>query len=187
MTHLATFSGPNSCLARAPGGRRILAGCLALLAGSWLWAADEAPHGPSLKVEVVTPPSWNLLMDDRVSEWFVDGVRAELARQGFEGQVDEIRYPDDPGKAPFLLTINLAEWRMSRAGFVDCTLTATLHTPDGERRLGVYHHSLPRWMGGFGRWGLQRTFEETADEVVARLCRDLVRSEMLPGLRRLSA
>ncbi|NUP97227.1 MAG: hypothetical protein HUU28_13790, partial [Planctomycetaceae bacterium] len=46
---------------------------------------------------------------------------------------------------------------------------------------------LPRWLGGYGRWGLQRAFEEAADGVIADLCRDLVRSELLPGLRRVAA
>lgn len=187
MNHLANLPGPSRWLRFSSRGRFLLAGCLALLVAPLLRAVPELSSTPALKVEINTPPSWNLLIDDRVSEWFVDGVRAELERQGFNGRVEEMRFPEDPGRVPFLLTLNLAEWRINRAGFIDCTLTATLHTPDGERRLGIYHHSLPRWMGGFGRWGLQRAFADAADEVITDLVRDLARTEQLPGLRRLAA
>jgi hypothetical protein len=165
-------------------GRRFVLGGI-LLAGTWVRGSDDRLAAPPLKIEVITPPSWSILIDDRIAEWFADGVRNELGRQGYAGHVEELRYPEDPSRAAYLLTLNITEWRLSPAGFVDCTLTATLHTPDGERRLGVYSHSLPRWWGGYGRWGLQRAFEESADSVIADLCRDLIRSDRLPGVSRI--
>ena len=76
---------------------------------------------------------------------------------------------------------------MNRIGNIDCTLTAAVHTPEGEHQLGVFSNSLPRWFGGFGRWGLQQAFEDAAESVITDLCRKLARSELVPGLREISA
>ncbi len=146
-------------------------------------ALDRPGAASTLKIEVTTPPSWNLLISDDVAEWFVDGVRSVLLRSGYDGEVEELRYPDDAQKFPHRLSLYVSEWRMNRIGNIDCTLIATVHTPYGEKRLGIYTHSLPRWFGGFGREGLRRAFEEAADQVILDLCRDLVRSELIPGLR----
>jgi hypothetical protein len=156
---------------------------LALAATTPLAAIERSETAPPLKVEVTTPPSWSLLLSDDVAVWFVDGVRSVLERYGYTGSVEELRYPDDPQKAPHRLSLYVSEWRINRIGNIDCTLIATVHTPLGEKRLGIYSHSLPRWFGGFGREGIRRAFEEAADRVILDLCRDLARSELIPGLR----
>lgn len=173
-----------------PAGRRPVAllraaacGVLFGLGSATTFALERSGAGPALKIEVTTPPSWSLLVSDEVATWFVDGVRSVLQRHGFEGEVEELRYPDDAQKFPHRLTLHVSEWRLNRIGHIDCTLVATVHTPRGEKRLGIYTHSLPRWFGGFGRDGLRRAFEEAADQAILELCRDLARSELVPGLR----
>lgn len=148
----------------------------------------EQPEVPgTLKVQVNVPPSWNVLLDDRVSEAFVDRVRDVFARDGFDRPVTEVRYVEDPAKLPYLLTINLTEWRINRLGMIDCTFTASLQTPNGTRQLGVYTNTTMRWFGGPGRWGLSRTFDEAAEGAIHDLCRDIAKTEMLSGLRRRSS
>jgi len=146
------------------------------------FAAPAARDTVTLKVHVNVPPTWSLLVDDRISEMFVDAVRELLARRGFTSPVEEVRFVEDPAKTPYLLTINLMEWRMQRTGAIDCTLAASLQTPRGTKQLGVYHHTSFHWLGS-GRFGLAREFDEAASGALNDLCNDLARSELLPGLR----
>jgi len=177
-------SAPMKSLPSHPGLLRFAAlGALLGLGAVPVQALERPGTPPTLKVEVTTPPSWNLLVSDDVATWFVDGVRSVLHRYGYDGEVEELRYPDDPRQFPHRVSLYVSEWRMNRIGHIDCTLIASVHTPQGEKRLGIYTHSLPRWLGGFGRDGLRRAFEEAADQAILDLCRDLVRSELIPGLR----
>ncbi len=159
------------------------AGVLFCLAASASFAASADPQRPKLDVYVNVPPTWNLLVDDRISEMFVDAVRELLVRRGYAGDVEEVRFVDDPAKVPHLLTINLMEWRMQRTGAINCTLTASLQTPRGTKHLGIYHDTAFHWMGS-GRWGLARSFDEAASGALNRMCDDIVRSELLPALPR---
>jgi hypothetical protein len=138
----------------------------------------------TLKVHVNVPPSWNLLLDDRISEAFVDRVRDVFYRSGFDRPVEQVRSVEDPGKQPYLLTINLAEWRINRVGNIDCTFTAELKTPRGTKNLGVYTNTSMRWLEGVGRWGLARSFGDAAEGAIGDLCEAVAKSELLPGLRR---
>lgn len=158
------------------------AGILFVLAAATGFAAERAKDPLTLKVYVNVPPTWSLLVDDRISEMFVDAVRELLVRRGFEHRVDEVRFVDDPAKTPYLLTINLMEWRMQRTGVINCTLTASLQTPRGLKHLGVYHDTAFHWLGS-GRLGLAREFDEAASGALNDLCDDIARTEMLPGLR----
>ena len=49
-------------------------------------------------MQVNVPPSWNILLDDRVSEAFVDRVRDVFHRNGFDRPVEHVRYVEDPAK-----------------------------------------------------------------------------------------
>lgn len=161
----------------------------------WLWlcgalvtlsacATTQQPEVPgTLKVTVNVPPSWNLLLDERISEAFTDQVRDAFYRAGFDRPVQEVRSVEDPAKAPYLLTVNLVEWRINRIGNIDCTFSATLKTPRGTRDLGLYTNTTMRWFGGIGRWGLARSFEDAAEGAIRDLCAAVAKSELLPGLR----
>jgi hypothetical protein len=137
-----------------------------------------------LKVTVNIPPSWNMLLDDRISEAFVDRVREVFYRAGFDRPVEEVRSVEEPEKQPYLLTINLTDWRINRIGNIECTFTADLRTPQGSKNLGVYTNTTMRWLSGPGRWGLARSFEDAAEGAIRDLCTAVAKSELLPGLRR---
>jgi len=160
----------------------LLCGALLALSGC---ATTQQPEVPgTLKVAVNVPPTWNILLDDRISEAFTDRVRDVFHNAGFDRPVEEVRYPEDSEKLPYLLTINLVEWRINRIGNIDCTFSASLRTPQGTRDLGLYTNTTMRWFGGIGRWGLARSFEEAAEGAIHDLCDKVVKSEMLPGFQK---
>lgn len=147
-------------------------------------APDTANPSATLKVQVNVPPSWDPLLDDDIAAAFTDQVREIFQRAGHRHPVEELRSVEDPAKAPYLLTVNLTEWRINRAGNIACTFGATLRTPQGERDLGLYTNTTMRWIGGLGRWGLARSFEEAAVGAIRNLCDTIARSELLPGANR---
>lgn len=51
---------------------------------------------------VNVPPSWNLLLDDRMAEAFTDRVREVFQRAGFDRPIEEVRLVEDPAKLPDL-------------------------------------------------------------------------------------
>jgi len=125
-----------------------------------------------------------MLLDDRISEAFVDRVREVFYRAGFDRPVEEIRLVEDAEKMPYLLTINLTDWRINRIGNIDCTFTANLRTPVGTKDLGVYTNTTMRWLSGPGRWGLAQSFEDAAEGAIRELCDAVMKSELLPNLRK---
>lgn len=166
--HLLSFLGAIAAVG-------LMAGC----------ATTRVEDPSALRVHVNVPPSWNMLIEDRVSMAFADVVRDVFHRQGFDRPVEEARFAslDELDRIPYLLTINLNEWRMTRIGNIECRFTASLQTPRGTRNLGVYTNTTMRWLGGIGRFGLARSFEEAADGAITDMCRDIAKSELLPDLR----
>jgi hypothetical protein len=166
---------------------------MTLFRRAWCWlvaltlavpalAVERVEPTRTLKVNVITPPSWNILIDDRVSEWFVDSLRDIFSRKGFDWPVEEIRLVEDAAKIPYLLTIHVTDWRLDRIGNVECTFTAQLQTPHGQRQLRYYSNRLPRAVDSYGRIALARVFEEAAEGALTTLCEDIAKSELLPGL-----
>ena len=153
----------------------------ALLAAIPLRAETVIKDPLALKVQVNVPPTWSILVDDRIANDFVDGVGQILRQRGFSRPVEALSLVESPEKAPYLLTIDLMEWRVNRVGLIDCTLHAQLQTPWGTRNLGLYHASSPHWQGG-GRWALARDFDDAASDVLNQLCNDLAKSELIPDL-----
>lgn len=159
-----------------------LAGLLLLLLPAC--ATVNTPEVPgTLNVHVNVPPQWNMFWNDRVTMAFVDVARDVFHNEGFERPVEEVTYFEDIERAPYLLTLNLHQWRIDRLGQVECTFTADLRTPAGTKNLGVYTHSELWGYHGPGRFGLAQSFEEAADGALRQLSEDLARTEMLPGFR----
>jgi len=144
-------------------------------------ACASASEADPLKVQVNVPPTWNLLIDDQVSEALVDQMRDVFYRAGFARRIDEVRSFEIPSKVPYLLTINLTEWRINRLGNIDCTFTANLKTPRGTRELGVYTNTTMEWLYGRSRFGLGRGFVEAAEGALRDLYTDLAKTELLPA------
>jgi hypothetical protein len=143
----------------------------------------------TLHVHVNLPPTTDVWLEDRVKVAFTDIARDVFHRHGFDRPVEEARFAsiDELNDLPYLLTIHLHQWRMNPLGNIECTFTASLQTPAGKRRLGVYSDTEMRGFGtsfGFGRWGIARSFEDAAEGALEDLVRDVARTEMLQQLRR---
>src|SRR5690606_19853852 len=105
-------------------------------------------------------------------------------RQGYDGDITEVRRFEEPSPGCCLLTIHLVEWRMNHMGNIDCTFTANLQTDETTRSLGVFTGMAFRWMSGPGRFGLADSFEDAAADAIRQLYDSLARTELVPGLRR---
>lgn len=144
-------------------------------------ATRPVTDADALKVQVIVPPTWNLLIDDKVSEALVERMRDVFYRAGFTRPLEEVRSFEIPSKVPYLLTINLTEWRINRVGNIDCTFTANLKTPRGTRELGQYTNTTMQWLDGRGRFGLSRAFVDAAEGALRDLYTDLAKTDLLPG------
>jgi hypothetical protein len=139
---------------------------------------------PVLQVQVNVPPSWRPMFEDRITEAFVSNLSDVFHRQGFQGEIKEVRSFEEPSPGSCLLTINLTEWRVNQIGNIDCTFTANLQTERATRHLGVFSGMSFRWMSGPGRFGLADSFEQAAEDAIRQLYDGLAKTEMVPGLRR---
>jgi hypothetical protein len=138
----------------------------------------------TLQVQINIPPSWRPLLEDRVSEAFASYVIDVFRRQGYQGDITEVRWYEEPSPGCCLLTINLTEWRMNHIGNIDCTFTANLQTEQANRHLGIFSGMSFRWMSGPGRFGLSDAFGEAAEDGIRQLYDSLARTELVPGLRK---
>jgi hypothetical protein len=161
----------------------VVAGGL-FMAGCATTSQVEVPG--TLKVQVNMPPTLHYLAEDRISEAFVDRIRDVFAQNGFNRPVEEVSFVEAPTRIPYLLTVNLTEWRVDRLGNIDCTFSADLQTPTATRHLGHYSNTTLRLARGFGRFGLANAFTDAADGAIRSLCLDIQRTELLPNLRQVS-
>lgn len=150
--------------------------------------ADKQPSPPSkpgtLQVQINIPPTWRPMFEDRVTEAFASYISDVFRRQGYKGDVTEVRSHEEPSPGCCLLTINLTEWRMNHIGNIDCTFTANVQTERANRHLGVFSGMSFRWMSGPGRFGLSDAFEDAASDAIRELYEALARTELVPGLRK---
>jgi hypothetical protein len=155
-----------------------LSGALLALAGCA--TAPQAQSPDTVNVLVNLPPTASLIYADRIADAFTDEVRHVFHQAGFTRPIENIRYVDSPDHSPYLLTINLMDWRFDRIGNIECTFTASLATPRGTRNLGVYTDTSLRISRNSGPWGVSDAFEEAAQGAIGDLVRAVVKSELLP-------
>lgn len=135
----------------------------------------------TLQVQVVVPPTWQPLFEDRITEAFVSYLADVFRRQGYKGEIAEVRWAEEPSPGCCLLTINLTEWRMNHIGNIDCTFTASLQTENAIRHLGIFTGMSFRWMHGPSRFGLADAFEDAAEDALRDLYRTVAKTELVPG------
>lgn len=162
-----------------------------LLRLSWLSAAllvfagcattRQPPSPDTVNVLVNLPPTTSLIYADRIAEVFTDEVRHVFNQAGFNRPVENIHRSENAEAAPYLLTINLMEWRFDRIGNIECTFTAELKTPRGTRDLGVFSGLSLGMSRSPGWWGLVDSFDEAAQSTLIDLARAIAKSELLPA------
>jgi hypothetical protein len=142
----------------------------------------------TLHVHINLPPTTDVWLEDRVKLAFTDVARDVFHRHGFDRPVEEARFAsiDERENVSNLLTIDLHRWRVGHIGNIECTFTASLQTPAGTRRLGVFSNTELRGFGtnfGLGRWGIARSFEDAAEGAIEDMVREVARTELLRQLR----
>jgi hypothetical protein len=165
----------------------VLAAALSVATGSVLPAAEEKspPSKPgTLQVQINIPPTWRPLLEDDVAEAFASYIFDEFRRQGYRGEIKEVRSYEEPSPGCWLLSINLTEWRMNHLGNIDCTFTANIQSERASRHLGIFSGMSFRFMSGPGRFGLADAFGDAAEDAIRQLYESLARTELVPGLRR---
>ncbi len=151
--------------------------------GLYFAPASAASGNPgaraTLKVQVNMPPALNLLPGEPLSNFIAASISDALARQGLSFPVAELRSVEAATKVPYLLKIEVTDWRTTIGGDFMCTLNATLRTPQGERPIGVYSDTC--WAPGVIYAHSKSAYFPTRLEPIRALVRDLENSELLPN------
>ncbi len=150
-------------------------------------AADPAAPAPAtstLQVEIIVPPSWRPMLEDRVADEFVSTTDEIFHREGYSGRIQQVTALDEPTVGCCLLTIRLLEWRIDPVGNINCTFNANLQTERTTRSLGLYTQTAFRWMTGPGRFGLAEALDTAAEGAIRELYDSLAKTKLIPGLRR---
>ena len=129
-----------------------------------------------LKIQVIAPPTLNLLNDNRLTEAFISRVREAFNRSGFPIQIQAIRPVEDAAKVPYTLTIKVAAWKLDPAGDIDCTFTATLKTPQRTQDLSVFSNTTVQWRGSIDRLGASNPIVNVNNEAFYELCNEICAS-----------
>lgn len=108
--------------------------------------ADQTPRPVRLQVRVELPFSMNPLRDDDIAEAFAHRVITALHEQGFKGRIKYVEDGDSTKESIPALDIRIFEWRVNRLGNTDCTFSASLKSPRGQKDLGMFSGtSLMTW------------------------------------------
>lgn len=153
--------------------------CAVLLAFAGCATTQPPPSPDTVHVAVNLPPTTSIIYEDRIADLFTDEVRHVFTQAGFTRPIENIRYVDHPDNAPYVLTINLMEWRFDPLGNIACTFTANLQTPRGTRDLGVYSSTSLKLSRSPGIWGVADSFDEAAQGALGDLYRAVQKSELL--------
>lgn len=165
---------------------------LGLLSGCATGPAGKPTPPPDLQVQVNVPPSWRPMLDDDAAETLASLLRAEFRRSGYTGNIVYLRAHETPQDAVPLLTVNLAEWRLSRTGNAECLFNARLRNATGEDTdLGMV--TSTDFTSLRGRVGMGRALElaDSLERAALDAMRDLYRlvadTGQVPNLARRAA
>lgn len=135
----------------------------------------------NLQVVMTIPPSWHPMLEDRVDDAFVSHLADIFRQEGFQGNLVDVRLPDQPNPNYPVLNINLLNWRMDHSGSIECNFSASVQSQGSMQSLGVFNGMAIRWMQGPGRFGLADTFGQAADDALRQLYRQIARTGFVPG------
>ncbi len=134
-------------------------------------ASTGANRPVRLQLTVDIPSSMNRVAEEDVAEAFAYHVSAALHDQGVRGSIHYIVQGDPVAPGTPVLAITLREWRVDPLGNVDCTFSALLRTPAGQRDLGLFTgNSMMRWDRP-DWYERQQDFEDAARDALNNLAR----------------
>lgn len=166
---------PLACLAGL-----IAAGGMAL-AKAKNHAAEDTSR-PALQVRVNVPAAVDQFNEHDIAEAIANRVRETFDRYGYQGRIEAVRPDEDANPDRPELIVNLMQWRTTRAGFIECTFTAQLRSPDGsEQALGFFTGTEILWGSRRSPWDLADTFVDAADNAAGQLWSELSRRDLVPA------
>lgn len=132
-------------------------------------SSGKTPRPIRLQVQVELPFSMHLLHNDDIAEAFAHRVVTALHEQGFKGRIKFVEAGETLNDALPVLDISIFEWRVNRTGSTDCIFSASLKSPRGEKKLGMFSGtSMMTWLrrDWFAR---ADSFEEAASDALSNL------------------
>ncbi len=146
-------------------------------------AAVRGPAAATTLLVRVSAPTlaWRPFYQENVERYLTLHIRRQFHRAGFKGPVVYLRSWSKPNPVLPRLSISLIEWRLDPVGDVDCTFSATLHTPGHVKDLGIITSSQFTWDPGFNHFEMENAFEDAAEGAIGHLCHRVERSGLLPG------
>ena len=126
-----------------------------------------------LQVDIEVPPAWGPWLEDDLAEALYFRFRYIFKREGYPGDLLEIRRLEDPLPDYPTLLVRLYAWEIDRAGYVRCTMRVRF-LPVGEDsiNLGNFEAREFTW-GPRGAYLRAQQFVDAADAVALKVWRDL--------------
>jgi hypothetical protein len=168
----------------------VLAALASLLIASPAAAAPKAASKPAdLQVIVDVPPTWRPFLDDDIAEALFYRLRNVFKKRGYTGEIVQLSSGDKENREIPTLRLNLTEWRLDRTGNAQCTMTASVTTPAGEKGLGLATGTALFWPASSGgRWSLNRrietadALEDAADSAMREVYEAVAKSGLVAGI-----
>ena len=154
--------------------------CVALVAGA---ATDKTPASRPIRMQITVsvPPSMNMIRDDDVADAFAYRVAAALHEQGFTGGINYVRAGEDTRTDVPVLAINLVEWRVDRVGNVDCTFTASVAGPRGNKDLGLFTGMSMMMWPRHDVFARAEGFDDAARSALGDLAKRIEETQLIPS------
>lgn len=122
-------------------------------------AAPPAPPA-DLQLVVGVPPTWRPFLEEDIDDSLASILQDTFKRRGYTGKIEFLSdQAPRPDPAIPLLRLELREWRISRIGNAECTLSATLVAAGKEHDLGLVTQTDFTWFRDHGRFGLEHGIE----------------------------
>lgn len=122
-----------------------------------------------LQVDIQVPPAWGPWLEDDLAEALYDRIRYIFKREGYSGDLLEIRRLEDPLPDYRTLAVRLFAWEVDRAGYVRCAMRVEYRPLEGEPvDLGNFQATEFTW-GPRDRYLRAQQFVDAADAVALKV------------------
>jgi len=127
-----------------------------------------------LQVDIQVPPAWGPWLEDDLAKALYNRIRYIFKREGYPGDMVEIRRMEDPLPDYPTLAVRLFEWEVNRVGYVRCAMRVTYRPLEGEPvDLGNFQATEFTW-GPRDRYLRAQQFLDAADAVALQVWEKLL-------------
>jgi hypothetical protein len=133
----------------------------------------------TLQLVVAAPASLNLVGADNVAGTLTHLVKSVFQDSGFSGQMNALVGHEAAQADLPTLEIYLLNWRITGAGSVECTFTASLTTAGVEENLGLFEGTSLPMFGLRDAFNRAAAFDQAATDAIDNLYGDLRSKNLL--------